>query len=60
MYKKLKNITPVNGMGNLSREDIGDIEESFSRIGFLKFVFSMGCVITVFQLGFYVSNYIGR
>ena len=45
---------------NLSREDIVDIEESFSRIGFLKFVFSIVCVITVFQLGFYVSNYIGR
>jgi hypothetical protein len=47
-------------MGNLSREDIDDIEESFSRIGFLKFVFAIGCVITVFQLGFYVLNYIGR
>ena len=46
-------------MGNISREDINDIETAFSR-GVLKKILYIGCIITVIQLGFYVSNYIGQ
>jgi hypothetical protein len=46
--------------GTISREDIIDIEESFTRIGILKFCLFLAGVIIAFQLGFCVSNYIGR